>query len=124
MKQKWFEKDWGIIFLCGVFFPVFFPVGLYLVWKKSDWTKNNMIIIFTVGVVFWVPIIMTLREPSNTTSNSPSGEKCSDMDSYRGGVGAARENGNMIAECDYYWNDLGAKYTYESKSCFCKGFND
>lgn len=38
--KKWYEKDWGIILLC----VMFFPVGLYLVWKKSDWTKRNKVI--------------------------------------------------------------------------------
>ena len=65
MKQKWLEKDWGIIFLC----LVFFPVGLYLVWKKSDWTKKNKII-STVCVVFWVGFIQTLPDTSNISSNS------------------------------------------------------
>lgn len=61
---------------------------------------------------------------SCANKSSSSMDKCSNMNRYRGGQSAARENGNMLADSNYYWNDLGAKYNYDNKSCFCRGFND
>lgn len=34
--MKWYEKTWVIILLV----ILFFPVGLFLVWRKKEWSKN------------------------------------------------------------------------------------
>lgn len=52
--------------------------------------------------------------------NSKTSE-CSDMDSYNKGVRTGKDNKNMVAECDYFWqmdNDGNM-----SKGCYCKGYN-
>lgn len=36
MKQKWYEKNSGVITLL----ILFFPAGLYLMWKKTNWNKK------------------------------------------------------------------------------------
>lgn len=49
-KKKWYEKSGWIIF----WLIVFFPVGLFLMWKYSDWKKIVKLIIsvfFAFGVV-------------------------------------------------------------------------
>lgn len=40
-KKKWYEKSGWIIF----WLIVFFPVGLFLMWKYSDWKKIVKLII-------------------------------------------------------------------------------
>ena len=37
--KKWYERDGGIILIL----VLFFPIGLYLVWNKSDWSKKYKI---------------------------------------------------------------------------------
>ena len=34
--KKWYERDGEIILIL----VLFFPIGLYLVWNKSDWSKK------------------------------------------------------------------------------------
>lgn len=49
-KKKWYEKSGWIIF----WLIVFFPVGLFLMWKYSDWKKIIKLIIsvfFAFGIV-------------------------------------------------------------------------
>ena len=65
--KKWYQKDQGIILLC-VFF---FPVGLYLVWKKSDWTKKNKVIT-TVFVIILI-VVSQLSDQSTSTYSSTTG---------------------------------------------------
>ena len=48
---KWFQKKQGIILLL----ILFFPIGLYLMWKHSDWNKKTKVIvtsIFLIGAIF------------------------------------------------------------------------
>ncbi|WP_252238860.1 hypothetical protein [Clostridium sp. VAP51] len=45
--MKWYEKTWVII----LFLIFFFPVGLYLVWKHSEFSKKTKIIITAVILV-------------------------------------------------------------------------
>ncbi|MGY8968809.1 MAG: hypothetical protein ACKVHT_09950 [Flavobacteriales bacterium] len=37
--KKWYERDGEIILIL----VLFFPIGLYLVWNKSDWSKKYKI---------------------------------------------------------------------------------
>ena len=48
---KWFQKKQYIIILI----ILFFPIGLYLMWKHSDWNKKTKVIvtsIFLIGAIF------------------------------------------------------------------------
>lgn len=48
---KWFQKKQGII----VLLILFFPVGIYLMWKYSEWnnkTKAIVTAIILIGVIF------------------------------------------------------------------------
>ena len=33
--MKWYQRTWAII----LFLIIFFPVGLFLMWKYSNWSK-------------------------------------------------------------------------------------
>lgn len=58
------------------------------------------------------------NERGNKTS---SNSKCSDMKAYKAGIKAGKDNANMIADCDYFWQmDNDGEM---SKSCYCKGYN-
>jgi len=48
---KWYQKKNGII----IVLILFFPVGLYLMWKHSDWNNKTKVIItsiFLIGAIF------------------------------------------------------------------------
>lgn len=47
-EKKWFTTDWGIILLL----VVFFPIGLYLMWKYSKWSTVSKIVITIIIVLF------------------------------------------------------------------------
>ena len=66
--KKWYQKDWGIFTLL----ILFLPVGLYILWKKSDWSSSKKItvtscfaLLFLIGLIF---------EPDNTKSNFSPGQ--------------------------------------------------
>lgn len=46
-ELKWYQKPTGVIILL----IVFFPVGLYLMWKNDMWTKKTRWIVTTVIAV-------------------------------------------------------------------------
>lgn len=55
------------------------------------------------------------------SSSSTAEEKCSDMTAYNRGYQEGRNNKEMLADCDYFWEmDDDGKM---SKDCFCKGYN-
>lgn len=64
MKKNWYERAGWIIF----FLIFFFPVGLFLTWKYSDWNKNTKIILTVVIIVlsvvsFLVPDVDSTEQP-------------------------------------------------------------
>lgn len=46
-EKKFYEKDWFII----LSLVVFFPVGLYLMWKRSEWKR---------GIKVWVTVVVAM----------------------------------------------------------------
>jgi len=52
LEQKWYDKIWVVILLC----ILFFPVGLYALWKNSRLTDGNKLAI--AGVIIIVLIIL------------------------------------------------------------------
>ena len=43
-SKRWYQKSWAII----LFLIIFFPVGLYLMWRYADWSKLTKIIITAI----------------------------------------------------------------------------
>lgn len=48
--MKWYQKSGWIIF----FLIIFFPVGLYLMWKYTNWNKTTKVIISAIVAFFVV----------------------------------------------------------------------
>lgn len=68
-RSKWYNKTWLVIVLC----IVFFPVGLYALWKNQSISKG-----WKIGVTIAIALII-LTQPnknnkggSSTVDNSPS----------------------------------------------------
>jgi hypothetical protein len=87
--KKWYQKDWGIFTLL----ILFLPVGLYILWKKSDWSSSKKItvtscfaLLFLIGLIF---------EPDNSKSNFSPGQTYS-FAGYPNGC-------NSDYGCMYYW---------------------
>ena len=70
-NKKWYQKSWGIILILFLFFPI----GIFLMWKHSNWNKLIKIII-TIILVFPFIIVMftgnseTSDNTNNTTENT------------------------------------------------------
>jgi hypothetical protein len=62
-ELKWYQKPNGVIILL----IIFFPVGLYLMWKNELWTKKSRLIVTSV---FAVMII------ANTGNNNSMEDAC------------------------------------------------
>lgn len=64
-SKKWYQKSGGIVALL----ILFWPVGLYLMWKYADWAKVAKIIVtVAIGLVFF----MTIANMSDSQSTTPS----------------------------------------------------
>lgn len=72
MTKKWYQKTWFIItmLIC------FFPVGLYLMWKYSNWKKIIKVIITATFILFCFLLggdsETTSLQPENTTDTTVS----------------------------------------------------
>jgi hypothetical protein len=49
-KKKWYQKTGGIIF----WLIVFFPVGLYLMWKHANWHKTAKWVVTAVYALLFL----------------------------------------------------------------------
>lgn len=71
-NSKWYQKDPFIILLL----VVFFPVGLYLMWKYSDWNPKAKWVV--TGVLLFFPSIIGVTdegsEAIDNSSNSSQGQ--------------------------------------------------
>lgn len=68
--KKWYQKT-GFIILLLIFF---FPVGLFLMWKHTNWSKNIKIAISAIIAVFFCISIF-----SSTDSDEPADTTVSDI---------------------------------------------
>lgn len=68
-KKKWFQQDWAIVLLL----VVFFPVGLYLMWKHAKWSqKAKGIVTGVLALVVVASVALKPPEPTKTAeSNKP-----------------------------------------------------
>ena len=65
-ELKWFQKQTGVIILL----ILFFPVGLYLMWKNQLWTKKTRWIVS--GVIAVLVIANYGKQPMSSFSSSSS----------------------------------------------------
>lgn len=66
-NNKWYEKTPAIVLLL-IFF---FPVGLYLMWKYTNWTKAAKI---GVSVLAGIVVIAALANPSSPNTDNTASE--------------------------------------------------
>lgn len=64
-SNAWYEKTWLVIILC----IIFFPVGLYALWKNSSISKGWKI---GVTVIIALIVIANIGDKDETNSNSTS----------------------------------------------------
>ena len=50
VAKKWYQKTWVIV----LFLIFFWPVGIFLTWKFSTWTKNTKIAVSVAAVLFGI----------------------------------------------------------------------
>lgn len=62
-KEKWYHRTWFIILML----IIFFPVGLYLMWKKSNWPIVPKAIVSAFFAFFIVIGFMTSSHPESIT---------------------------------------------------------
>jgi hypothetical protein len=86
-KPKWFDKKFWVFF----WLIIFFPVGLYALWRNSLFSRNAKLIITAIVVV----LVMIVRSPDsnknekeststqNSTGNSQIVQKQEDIPNYQ-----------------------------------------
>ena len=69
VKEKFYKKTWFIILML----IIFFPVGLFLMWKFSKWNKVAKIIItIIIGLLFIIGLIPTDNTEDTINNNTNS----------------------------------------------------
>jgi hypothetical protein len=53
VEKQWYEKDFYVILA----FLLFYPVGLFMMWKYSSWKKSAKIILTTFFVIGLLPLL-------------------------------------------------------------------
>lgn len=56
-SKKWYEKTWVII----LFLLIFWPVGLFLMWRFADWSKTAKVVVTIIiagSVILWMMLIL------------------------------------------------------------------
>ena len=67
-QQKWYDKIWLVILLC----VIFFPVGLYALWKNQPITKG-----WKIGVTIIIALIVISQLGKNNDENVSSNSSVS-----------------------------------------------
>jgi hypothetical protein len=91
-ELKWFQKQSGIIILL----IIFFPVGLYLMWKNNLWTKKTRWIV-TIALL----VIVVLGQNGKTTSSSSSSNSSTGEISLDEAVSIAQEKAMGSGHCQF-----------------------
>ncbi|MFZ5376615.1 MAG: hypothetical protein ACOZAN_03030 [Patescibacteria group bacterium] len=68
MQKKWYQKSIGVV----IFLILFFPVGLYLMWKHKVW---NMPIRIILSVFFALVVMGQILSPKSSTPVSQGNEQ-------------------------------------------------
>lgn len=71
-KQKWYDKTWLVIILC----IIFFPVGLFGLWKSSKISKVwKIIVTILIGILFLASLGDSDKTKSSATSSDSTEEQ-------------------------------------------------
>lgn len=68
--RVWNKRSWGII----IMLIVFFPIGLYLMWKHSNWNKYLKIGVSVIIGIISIAAIFGLNDSGNNSENESSHE--------------------------------------------------
>jgi hypothetical protein len=60
--QKWYQKTSGIVALL----ILFFPVGIYLMWKHTNWSKNVKIVVTVLAALMTITVMATSPKTPKT----------------------------------------------------------
>jgi hypothetical protein len=66
LEKKYYANNVFVIFLC----VVFFPVGLYILWKNNDFSKSAKIVVTSLISLVLVLLIVKQNEVGNKIDNS------------------------------------------------------
>lgn len=75
-KTKWYEKTPAIILLL----ILFFPVGLYLMWKYTNWSKGAKIV---VSILVGIIVIAALANPSTPQTDNAASKNNTDKEAVK-----------------------------------------
>lgn len=68
-KKPWYQQTWAII----LFLIFFFPVGLFLMWKYSNWkTAPKVIVTVFIAIIFIYNIDSSNNKDTTTTNKTES----------------------------------------------------
>lgn len=90
-EVKWYQKPTSIIILL----IIFFPIGLYLMWKNELWTKQ------TRWIVTGVITALIIANSGNNNSESSSG---SNISSSSSSSSSSSKKTEMTHRCGRTWN--------------------
>jgi hypothetical protein len=62
-NKKWYQKTWIVI----LFLFLFFPLGLFLMWKYTKWSKKVKWVLTVIFIFLFISIINTPEDRSETT---------------------------------------------------------
>lgn len=91
--------------------------------------KNNTIKIYLIFLLFQASCINSdsnyeIDDNSTFGSKKNNLEKCIDMDSYNLGYDIARDQRQLVADCDYLFTLAQTQKDNINKYCFCKGVEE
>ncbi|NFE94543.1 hypothetical protein [Clostridium botulinum] len=113
--MKWYEKTWVII----LFLIFFFPVGLYLVWKHSEFNKKTKIII-TAAILVIALIGGGSNSQTPKTSNAISSKVEKLEEQYKPVLESGKtydimtdDEGNIVVDMLDNWDKLSDNFKAE-----------
>lgn len=64
--MKWYQKGWGIVLLL----IIFFPIGIYLMWRYAKWNKLVKGVITGILALMVIASVSTPEQDSSTPDNA------------------------------------------------------
>jgi hypothetical protein len=109
-EKRWYKKNWFM----WLIMVIFFPIGLFLLWKYSSYKKSTKAII-TIAIVGLIAI--SGSNPKNQTTNSSTTiqqtqtkptdtEKKLDSAPKKEEVKVSQENKNALKKAEMYGNTM------------------
>jgi hypothetical protein len=128
VELKWYKKPNGVIILL----ILFFPVGLYLMWKNELWTKQTRWIVTVVLAVIVIASAGNDKSSSISNDNSSSSTSSSSEDTskeaYRRGYADGQTGYGLPASergsAYEYHMAYGYNYSSEDYALYEMGYND